>query len=115
MKNEIDQTVERIGQLPDGENLHWWDKESQTWLPEPEDALLSDELKDLRTAYTQLKADLATARQGLEHYADTYQWLCCQPSYLHDCKTDKCWMTNYDGDGQGWEHAQQTLDAIGKE
>jgi hypothetical protein len=62
MKNEIDQTVERIGQLPGGYTIDsppftLFDgniREAKLFVCETSD------LKALATAYTQLKADLAT-------------------------------------------------------
>jgi len=65
---------------------------------------------DLQEQVTQLKADLATAKQGLEHYALKLHWSLCESH------PDKGFHYALDavGDG-GYDHAQQTLDAIGKE
>lgn len=96
MKNEIDKTVERIGQLPE-ENC------KRIWINyrTPDGTIYSNyvsfevaDLKAFATAYTKLKADLATAKQGLE--------------------------TIRNMDYRGNRHssadiAQQTLAAIGKE
>jgi len=69
MKNEIDNTVERIGQLPDNAEValdanHACSAECDDDSPFHRDNI--QDLKALCTAYTQLKADLATAKQGLD-------------------------------------------------
>lgn len=56
------------------------------------------------------KNEVAELREALEHYAEPMHWICCQPSYLHNCSEDKCWMTQYEGDGQGWDVAKAVLD-----
>lgn len=113
MKNEIDQTVERIARLDprDSSLEHWkFDGEAEAdgqhtkeyfgefCTPEQIPALQA-----LATAYTQLKADLATAKQGLEDVKTTL--------YGHGCGPDKglCACCRAD------DIAQQTLAAIGKE
>ena len=61
MKNEIDQTVERIGQLPDdakyGAMLHYVTKdEDGNYVAN--DAIVISDAKALANAYTQLKAEM---------------------------------------------------------
>jgi 6-phosphogluconate dehydrogenase (decarboxylating) len=73
---------------------------------------------DLQEQVTQLKADLATAKQGLEHYADENSW--DYSRFIHDGMDDAqiaalpkdlyIW-----DDANGQDLAQQTLDKIGKE
>ena len=61
-QNEIDQTVERIGQLPDGGRV-WHNERQYQYEAGKYSTLEVDDLKALCNAYTQLKADLATERQ----------------------------------------------------
>ena len=114
MKNEIDKTVERIEQLPDGRHLIPCDHLDC----EIDGGLDTDGVKKLVAAYTKLKADLATAKQGLEHYADENSW--DYSRFIHDGMDDAqiaalpkdlyIW-----DDANGQDLAQQTLDKIGKE
>lgn len=60
MKNEIDKTVETIGQLPDDAECLYVAKDDGTGT---RPFLTVKDIKALCTAYTQLKADLATAKQ----------------------------------------------------
>mgnify|MGYP006315961345 CR=1 FL=1 len=118
MKNEIDKTVERIGQLPE-ENC------KRIWINyrTPDGTIYSNyvsfevaDLKAFATAYTQLKADLATAKQGLEHYADICS-ACLSPRDTHD-ENGQVDMLDEIGHmicGKPEYPAQQTLDKIGKE
>ena len=61
MKNEIDRTVERIGQLPNHRHLVACDGPPECDLSSGEDVLSTDSVISLALAYTKLKADLATA------------------------------------------------------
>jgi len=69
---------------------------------------------DLQEQVTQLKADLATAKQGLESYAETRNWECqlCGIDRYHK----RCYQDTFSSDtGNGYDLAQQKLDKIGKE
>ena len=72
---------------------------------------------DLQEQVTQLKADLATAKQGLEHYADTATWANWQPVRSGIIKAVRYSPngTLQNKDPNGYDLAQQTLDKIGKE
>lgn len=108
MKNEINQTVEHILGL---EDLADEENDFMKW-----SAFRPSQLKALATAYTQLKADLATARQGLEHYADICS-TCLSPRDTHD-ENGQVDMLDEIGRmicGKPEYPAQQTLDKIGKE
>lgn len=103
--NEIDQTVERAI-----EGIHILQEFVET-----DDLLCLDHLpvspsglQALANTYTQLKADLATAKQGLEHYADVENWYALDPNWPK-------WNYCGDSDGNGYDLARQTLDKIGKE
>lgn len=72
--------------------------------------IAGDDLKELADGYESLQSENAELREALGHYAEPRNWICCQPSYLHNCREDKCWMTQYEGDGQGWDIAKAVLD-----
>ena len=122
MKYEIDQTVERIGQLPKGQKL-----KSQPWLKDggvsafPGDFigtgdLTTDNLIELKDAYTQLKADLATAKQGLEPFVDVCtNCLCYREQHDANGEVDMLDEIGQMICGKPEYPAQQTLDKIGKE
>lgn len=68
---------------------------------------------EAEAAYIQLKADLATAKQGLEHYASTKRWTAQSGVVKDGWVNDKYWGDS--GGNHGYDLAQQTLDKIGKE
>ena len=114
MKNEIDRTVERIKQRGDDHKLYCPTcKAGRNCM----DHLMIRE-NDLQEQVTQLKTDLAVAKQGLEHYADENSW--DYSRFIHDGMDDAqiaalpkdlyIW-----DDANGQDLAQQTLAAIGKE
>ena len=57
-----------------------------------------------------LRAEVAELRDGLGHYAEPTNWTCCQPDFVHRCGREECLMTQYEGDGQGWDVAKAVLD-----
>jgi len=74
---------------------------------------------DLQEQVTQLKADLATAKQGLEHYADEHlTWVYSsntEQPHGHYCLMNKYVAADSPTGQHGYTVAQQTLDKIGKE
>lgn len=111
MKNEIEQTVERIGQLPDDSRVMINPTGGGEAVVTP---LIGRNLRELGSAYTQLKADLATAKQGLERYGDASNWHNEEFTSNSVPFTAKCFL-GASRDGNGYDLAQQTLAAIGKE
>jgi hypothetical protein len=98
----IDRLINRVGLLLDGKTIcfiHFAEVEMRSDGYTATCSKLCDveELKSLANAYTQLKADLATAKQGLEHIAGN--WEC---GHQGECR---CLS----------DIAQDTLDKIGKE
>ena len=112
MKNEIDKTVERIKQRGDDHKLYCPTcKAGRNCM---EHLMIRE--NDLQEQVTQLKADLATAKQGLEHYADICS-TCLSPRDTHD-ENGQVDMLDEIGHmicGKPEYPAQQTLDKIGKE
>lgn len=105
--NEIDNTVERIGQLPDGIHMRNWKVILEC---------TTDDLKALASAYTKAVSDLAKAKAGLEHYADSHlNWVySCQIGHSHnaDCLENKYVAADSSTGQHGYTVAQQTLDEI---
>ena len=66
---------------------------------------------ELHDEITQLKADLATAKQGLEHYANAENWTHLGP----DNSPGRHVLLYQPETGDGYDLAQQKLDKIGKE
>lgn len=113
MDNQINQTVERIGQLPDGEHPVYgldYDNVPIEYLG------TKDEIKALASAYTKAVSDLAKAKAGLEHYADSHlNWVySCQIGHSHnaDCLENKYVAADSSTGQHGYTVAQQTLDEI---
>ena len=108
MSKELEQIVERIGQLPDDAEM------SNTAIGLDPLAVVpsfftTDDLKALATAYTKAISDLAKAKAGLGHYAESCDCghLIDNHDELGECTLCDCTkITN---------HAQQVLDEIGKE
>lgn len=106
--NEIDNTVERIGQLPSG-----------AWviLPtmQPRQTIHAFDLKALANAYTKAVADNEKLRACAEHYADDRNWGYCETNG-HDARHYEADFVddakNPERMSHGYELAEQTLDAI---
>jgi len=99
----VEKTIEELREIRPSVNLrNWYDSKIIT----------ATALHELADGYEAKEAEVAELRKALGHYADPMNWICCQPSYLHNCSEDKCWMTQYEGDGQGWDVAKAILDKI---
>lgn len=76
----------------------------------------TDDLKKLASAYTKAVSDLAKAKAGLEHYADSHlNWVySCQIGHSHnaDCLENKYVAADSSTGQHGYTVAQQTLDEI---
>ncbi len=109
--NEIDKTVDRIGQLPDDAQCLYVAKDDGTGT---RPFLTDKDLKALANAHTQLKADLATAKQGLERIANPIN---AMQNDLKDGQSLDGAAAVYISNDATWlkSVAQQTLAAIGKE
>lgn len=58
----------------------------------------------------QLQSENAELREAVGHYAEPTNWTCCQPDFVHRCGREECLMTQYEGDGQGWDVAKAALE-----